>query len=134
MPINFYAVLIAALAAWVTGAVWYGVFGRIWRLALERPINPTAGNRKVPPIGPMIVSFAAELLMAFMMAGLIAHFGTVSIKTGTIVAALSWLAFVLPTITTNYAYPGRKIMLTIIDAGHWLCAMLVIGIILGAFG
>jgi hypothetical protein len=82
----------------------------------------------------MIISFVAELLMAALLAGLIGHFGAVTVKTGLIVGALCWLAFVATTIAVNNAYTGRKLALTAIDSGHWLAVLLIEGAVIGAFG
>ena len=136
MAINYLAVLVAAVASWIVGAAWYGVLGKQWLAALGRTqadMTGPDGKRRIP-VGPMITSFVAELLMASLLAGLMAHFGAVSIKIGAIVGGLCWLAFVATTITVNNAYPGRKLMLTIIDSGHWLAVLLVQGVVIGAFG
>jgi hypothetical protein len=43
--------------------------------------------------------------------------------TGRIISGVvCWFGFVLTTVATNNAYPGRKTMPTVIDAGHWLGA------------
>jgi hypothetical protein len=47
--------------------------------------------------------------------------------------AFIWFGFMLTTMAVNNAFTGRKVMLTAIDAGHWLGVMLIIGAILGAF-
>lgn len=132
MTINYVAILSAAVAAFVFGAVWYGALGKQWLAALGDSAR-LDGPRKLP-VGPMITSFIAELLMATMMAGLIGHFGAVTIKTGLIVGGLCWLGFIATTVTVNNAYPGRSLMLTIIDCAHWLGVTLIIGLVLGAFG
>jgi Protein of unknown function (DUF1761) len=135
MTINYIAVLCAAIAAWIAGAIWYTVLGNRWKAALGWSEAEILSRGKAkPPIGPMIISFIAELLMAALLAGLIAHFGDVTIKTGAIVGGLCWLGFVATTITVNNAYPGRKLALTIIDSGHWLAVLLIQGAIIGAFG
>jgi hypothetical protein len=134
MTLNFVAVLCAAIAAWVVGAIWYTVLGSRWKAALgwiEAEIE-RRGKAK-PPIGPMIISFIAELLMAFLLAELIAHFGAIAMKTGAMVGALCWLAFVATTITVDNANSERKSALTIIDSGHWLAVLSIQGAIIGAF-
>jgi len=135
MTVNYIAVLCAAIAAWIAGAIWYTVFSKRWKAALgwsEAEIQAQAKGKV--PVGPMIISFIAELIMALLLAGLIGHFGEITIKTGVIVGALCWLAFVATTITVNNAYPGRKFALTLIDGGHWLAVLLIQGAIIGAFG
>jgi len=42
--------------------------------------------------------------------------------------------FIATTVAVNNAYPGRKFILTVIDAGHWLGVMLIIGAVIGARG
>jgi peptidoglycan biosynthesis protein MviN/MurJ (putative lipid II flippase) len=135
MTINYYAVLCAAVAAWIAGAIWYTALGGPWKTALGWSAADIQSRGKTkPPIGPFIISFIAELIMAAILAGLMGHFGDVTIKTGAIVGGLCWLGFVATTITVNNAYPGRKFALTIIDAGHWLLVLLIQGAIIGAFG
>ncbi len=134
MTINYVGVLVAAIAAWIVGAIWYTLLGRQWMAALGKTAEEIKGAGGKVPVGPMVTSFVAELLMAALLAGLIAHFGAVTIRTGAIVGALCWLAFVATTITVNNAYPGRKLMLTVIDSGHWLAVLLVEGAVIGSFG
>lgn len=131
MTINYLAVLAAAVAAWIVGGAWYGALGNQWIAALGwKPED----KPKSMPMGPMILSFVADIVMAFMLAGLIRHFGAVSVKNGLITGALCWLGFVATTISVNNAFAKRSIALTLIDAGHWLAAMLVAGLVLGLFG
>jgi Protein of unknown function (DUF1761) len=135
MTVNYVAALCAAVAAWIAGAIWYTVFGKQWKAALgwsEAEFLAQAKGKM--PVGPMVISFVAELVMALLLAGLIGHFGEITIKTGVIVGALCWLAFVATTITVNNAYPGRKFALTLIDGGHWLAVLLIQGAVIGAFG
>lgn len=135
MTVNYVAVLCAAVAAWIAGAIWYTIFSKQWKAALsESEAGIQAQAKSKVPVGPMIITFVAELIMALLLAGLIGHFGEITIKTGVIVGALCWLAFVATTITVNNAYPGRKFALTLIDSGHWLAVLLIQGAIIGAFG
>jgi Protein of unknown function (DUF1761) len=136
MILNYTAVLVAAIAAFIFGAAWYGVLGKQWMAALgktEEEIKEASAARKMPLVS-MVISFIAELIMAFFMAGLIGHLGAVSIKNGALVGGFCWLAFVATTVSVNNAYSGRKLALTIIDSGHWLGVLLIVGIVIGAFG
>lgn len=60
--------------------------------------------------------------------------GQVTIRNAMISAGFLWFGFVLTTISVNYAFGGRKLMLTVIDSGHWLTALLVMAAIIGAMG
>ena len=133
MTINSIAVLIAAIAAFIFGAAWYGILGKQWMAALGKTEAEVKGASGVPVV-PMVVSFIAELVMAFLTAGLMAHLGAISITNGALAGGLCWLAFVVTTMSGNNAYAGRKLALTIIDSGHWLGVMLITGIVIGALG
>jgi hypothetical protein len=69
-----------------------------------------------------------------VLAGVIGHMGTVTIRNGVISGAFCWLGFVVTTLAVNYAFGGRNPMLTLIDGGHWLGVLLIIGAVIGAFG
>lgn len=74
--------------------------------------------------------------MAFVLAGSIGHLGpgNVSSKNGIISGVIIWAGFVATTVVVNNAYPGRKIMLSIIDSIHWLGVLVVQGAVIGAMG
>jgi hypothetical protein len=78
--------------------------------------------------------FVAELIMAWVLAGLLGHLGGATVKNGVISGAFCWLGFVVTTVATNNAFGQRKIMLTVIDAGYWLAVLVLMGAIIGAFG
>ena len=60
--------------------------------------------------------FIANLIMAVMLYGIMKHVGPFTIRSGMISGALIWFGFVVTTIAVNYAFQGRKPMLTVIDA------------------
>ncbi len=127
MTIDYLAIFAATIAAWIAGAIWYGVLGKQWMAALgwseaERP--------KSMPIGPMVTSFVAELIMALMLSGIMTHLAFTGVRNGMISGAFCWLGFVVTTIAVNNAFQKRSIMLSVIDAGHWLVVLLVMGAVL----
>jgi hypothetical protein len=136
---NYLAILAAAVAAWIFGAVYYGTVANAWVAALGRTMadfkaEQAAKTGRLGAIGPYILSFFAELLMAWVLAGVIAHLGAVTVKNGVVSALFIWAGFVLTTMATNNAYTGRKPMLTVIDAAHWLGALVIMGAIIGVMG
>ncbi len=134
MPINFMAVLAAAVASWMVGAAWYGVLAKQWMASLgwtEEDVKSPDGKM---PMGPMITSFVAEIIMALVLLGVLSHMKVAGIQIALMVAFLIWLGFVVTTIAVNNAFSKRSIMLTVIDSGHWLLVLLVQGIVLGLWG
>jgi hypothetical protein len=128
---NYLAVLAAAVAAFAVGAAWYGILGRPWMRAAR--IDPAA--MKMSPV-PFVVSFIAELVMAWLLAGLMAHIGpeAMSVSGGLVTGFFVWLGFVATVLAVNHRYQGFGWMLTLIDGGHWLAVLLAMGAVIGWFG
>ncbi len=130
--LNYLAILVAALAGFGTGAVWYMSLSKPWLAASG---FDTAGMPRSSKT-PFAVSIVSLLVMAWVLAGVVGHLGPgqVTVKNGVISAAFLWLGFIATTTATNYAFGQRRVMLTVIDTAHWLLVMLVMGAVVGAFG
>ena len=124
------AIVVAAVAAWLAGAVWYGaLFAKPWMAAN----GLTAATRRNAAL-PFIISFLAELVMAWVLAGMVGHLGAVTVRSAVISALFAWAGFVLTTTLVNNAFSGRRYTLTAVDAGHWLFALLLMGVVIGWIG
>jgi len=138
--LNYWPILIAAIAGFAFGALWYGSLSKQWMAA--RGIS-AAGMKKAKaetgtiPV-PYIIAFVALLVMAWMFAGVLLHLArggmTMSIRAGVISGFFLWLGFVITTMAVNHAFQGAKRSLTLIDGGHWLGVLLIQGAILGWWG
>jgi hypothetical protein len=129
MDVSLTTIGLAGLAAWIAGAVWYGVLGNAWVAALGTTKAALMGPSGRPSPLPFILSFVADLVVAAAIAWMAPRVG------GAFVAALiGWAGFVLTTVATNNAYAKRTPMLTAIDAGHWLVAMLVAAAVIAVLG
>jgi hypothetical protein len=129
--------LIAALAGFGFGAVYYMALAQPWMNAIgwtpEQQAAKARGGLDSSK-APFLIAIVANLIMAWVLAGVIGHMGTVTIRNGVISGAFCWLGFVVTTLAVNYAFGGRNPMLTLIDGGHWLGVLLIIGAVIGAFG
>ncbi len=130
---NYWAVVIAAAASFIFGGIYYGFFGTQWLSALGKTEEEhKASNMTVPTI----LTFVAQLVMAYVLAGLVGHLGTneVTLSNGIISGFFVWLGFVITTMSVNYAYQDRKFSLMLIDGVHWLGVLLIQGAVIGFFG
>lgn len=134
---NWMPILVAAVAAWIFGAIWYGVLGKTWVAAQGETMDTlkakNAGKSTAAKAAPFVISFGAELIMAWVLSGMLIHMGMASARAGLISGAFVWFGFVLTTIVVNNAYTFRSAKLTAIDAAHWLGVMLIIGAIVGGW-
>jgi len=138
---NYLAVVIAAVAGWLTGAAWYGLLAKHWVAALdltaeEFNTRQAAKRASARQLLLFVLAFVADLIMAWILAGVLGHLGPgqVTLRNGIISGAFLWFGFVLTSLAVSYAVAGRKYMLTVIDAGHWLAVLVVMGAIIGAMG
>jgi hypothetical protein len=133
--INYLAVVIAAIVAWLAGAVWYMTLGKTWMAALGTTAEEMAEARSQPgAFLPFVYAFVAELVMAWVLAGLIGHLGPLTLRGGIISGAFCWLGFVITTLLVNNSFTRRDWRLLFIDGGHWLLVLLLMGAIIGAMG
>src|SRR5512145_1431575 len=100
--VNYLAIVIAAVVAWLAGAGWYMAFGKTWMAALGITSEQMQVAKNRPgAFLPFIYAFVAELVMAWVLAGVIGHLGPVTLRSGVISAALCWLGFVITTMVVN---------------------------------
>lgn len=138
---NHLAIVIAAVVAWIGGAAWYGVLGSRWVAAQGKTMEEFKAQQaaqKGTPASyvPFALAFVAELVMAWVLAGVVGHLGPgqVTIRNAIISGLFIWVGFIVTTIAVNNAFTGRRYLLTAIDAGHWLVVMLLMGLVIGWMG
>ena len=135
--LNYLAIVIAAIAAWLAGAVWYMSLGKVWTAAQGLTLEEVHARRAKPGAYlPFIYCFVAELVMAWVLAGLMAHLGSgqVTALNGVVSGAFCWLGFVITTIFVSNSFAKRDIRLVWIDGGHWLIVLALMGAIIGLMG
>jgi hypothetical protein len=137
--INHLAILIAAVAGWLAGAAYYTALGKHWVAAQGKTAEQFKAElaaKKGSPAAwlPFALAFVADLVMAWVLAGMVGHLGAVTIRSAVISALFIWGGFVLTTVLVNNAFSGRHYMLTVIDAGHWLLTLIVMGAVIGWMG
>ena len=133
--VNYLAIVIAAVVAWLAGAAWYMSLGKFWMAALGMtPEKMAEGKNRPGAYLPFIYVFVAELVMAWALAGLLGHIGAITLRGGIISGAFCWLGFVITVIVVNNSFAMRSWRLTLIDGGHWLLVLLLMGAIIGGMG
>jgi hypothetical protein len=130
--VNYPAVIIAAIVAWITGAVWYIAFGKTWMVALGMTPEKMQETNSFGFYVPFFLLFMADLVIGWTLAELLFHLGEYTVRSGLIIAALCWLGFVLTTMLVNNSFAKRDRRLIFIDGGHWLLVLLLMGTIIGA--
>lgn len=133
--VSYLAVLAAAVASFLFGGVWYGALSKTWLGALGKS-DGELKSATLPLPALLLLTIAAQLVMAWVLAGIIGHLGPgrVTLSNGLMAGALCWLGFVATSLSINHGYQGARGLLTLIDGGHWLGVLLIQGAVIGAMG
>ncbi|MFA6407673.1 MAG: DUF1761 domain-containing protein [Candidatus Paceibacterota bacterium] len=135
-PINFAAVAVAAVSAFVLGFLFHGpLFGKLWmRLA---DIHPT-GNEKFSDMLPQFFwNFVANFVTAFVLAGILwmssLSMGVITWQRGAFVAVWLWFGFMVTSSSMEVIWMGRKMKLWLFESAASLVIMAVMGAIIAAW-
>ena len=131
VTVNYLAVVVATIAGFLVGWGWYAAFGKVWKEGLGRTAEECRGPM---PFTPLVIAALACLVMAWILAGLVGHLHDVTVRGAVISALFVWAGFVATTVLVNQQFQGLKPVVTAIDVGHWLAVLLVMAVIIGAFG
>src|SRR3977135_3405368 len=98
--INYLAIILAALAAFGWGAIYYMTLSKQW-LAAGGMTKEQRQTGRSPT--PFIISLVALVVMAWVLAGTLGHLGPgqVTLKNGIISALFVWVGFVATTVAVN---------------------------------
>jgi len=131
--LEFINVIVAAIAAFAVGAVWYMTLSKPWLAAVKIPVD--ADGR--PEGGQSPALFATTFVMQVIVAGMMRHIFALSnvdtIGAGLVSGIGVGLFFITPWIVINNAYGMRPLALSIIDGGYATLACAVMGLVLVLF-
>lgn len=127
------SVIVAALASYGFGAVWYMTLARPWMAAAGVEADET--GKPVTDAGPMpyVIAIFCSLLVAGMMRHIFVLSGIDSLGAGLVAGLGLGLFISAPWIATNYAFADRPFKLTLIDGGYATIGSTIMGAILGSF-
>ncbi|MES3030903.1 MAG: DUF1761 domain-containing protein [Patescibacteria group bacterium] len=138
LAINFWAVIVAAVAAFVIGFLMHGpVAGKLWMKLAN--IIPTGNEKLSDMYGQMFWNFVVNIVTAIALAIVILFASTSGLLTnsalcnGLIVAAIVWAGFLVTSTSIDVIWMGRSRNLWLFEAGSSLITMLAMGAILGAW-
>lgn len=124
-----FTVILAAVAGWIWGAIWYGLVSKQW-MADVGLTDDTINHKNIP-------AFVGSFVAALIVAGMMRHIFVASGVDSTFEAAISGLGLGLfiatPWLATNYLFAQRPRRLIFIDGMYSSIGSLVMGLAL-SFG
>ena len=134
MHVNYVAVLVAAVAVFVLGWLWYSplLFYKPWmRLRGLDPVAAMASAKM--PGGKLLVEFARCLVLAYVIARFAALLNLSSGFGAVHFGLFLWIGFPVILLTGSVLWDNVPWKVAAIHSGDWLVKMLVIPIIVTAW-
>jgi len=128
--VNYFAVIVAAVAAFVLGWLWYSplLFYKPWmRLRGMDPAAAMAGAKM--PMGKLVIELLRCFVLAYIAARFVALLGVSSWMGAVHFGFFVWLGFPVIILTGSVLWENIPWKVAAIHAGDWLVKMLVIPII-----
>lgn len=128
--LNVWAVLVATLATFIIGWLWYGpIFGKAWLSV----VGMTEEELKNANMGKIFgFSFIFELIMAFNLAVFL-NDPSIGISEGALYGFLTGFGWIFFAMAVNGLFERRSWKYIFINGGYWVVAFTVMGLILGAW-
>ena len=127
-PVNWLAVVAAAIAAFAVGGLWFGpLFGR----AKLEEVGPGGLAARSNPGRTLGITAALMLVSATMLGHLFARLPAENLTAKpwlyyTMSGGLA-IGFVIPALWISYTHQKLTTRLAMIDAGYWLVSYLAMG-------
>lgn len=131
IPINYWAVLVAAIIRMAVGFVWYSppVLLKPWQqLTGVTPETMRTGLGRA-----MVVDVIASLIMAFALANIIGASGITDWFNGAMAGFWVWLGFIATMMVSLWGYEDRSLKLIAINLGNNLIALVLMGALLAVW-
>ena len=128
MELNFLAIAVAAVAAFILSAIWYGMLGR--QLAELHPAYADSGS---PSARDAIIELARNLVLAFVVAWLAGEIAVDDWAQAALLGFVLWIGFPVILLIGSVYHEKVPMKLAAIHAGDWLLKLVVIAIIIGVW-
>ncbi len=134
LGINLLAVLVAAVATFALGALWYSplLFAKAWMTAHGFTAEQLQAMQKDAPRA-YTVTFLCWLVMAAAVAILAHRIGIQTALGGLKLGALCWVGFAATVGLSGHVFSDRRIGVFIIDTGYQFVSLLAMGVIIAVW-
>jgi hypothetical protein len=131
--VNWLAVLVAAVAYFLLGAIWYFfLFRDAWIKATGITMTNDS-NAKKGVAGVMITSFITILITSIGLALLITRIGSEGWMSGLKVGLIAGICFCAMAIVNSYLYEKRPWALHLINSFYNIVGCVIAGIIIAVW-
>lgn len=133
MKINYPAVLVAAIAHWILGAVWYGVFSSKFVELMAWSPAQLAAVENQSHLREYILAFLCSLVLVYVLAHFVKYTNASTLSGGLQTGFWLWLGFIVTTQLPQVLFEGRKTGLYFLNIGYQFVACLAAGALLAVW-
>lgn len=129
--VNWLAVLVAAIAYFILGAIWYSkaLFAPKWAALVG--IDMSDPNKNKEGLGKMLLaSFILIAITCIALALLVVRMDLFVLSSGLKLGALTGLCFATTAVSISFIYESRPTALYFIDCGYHVVGHIAAAIIL----
>ena len=125
--LNWWAILVATVAAFALGSLWYGpLFGKAWLAAIGKNADDVQ-----PSAQPFVISAVAALVTCAVLAALMHGLGLNGLVSGLVFGLTTGVAFIAASLASDSAFCGWGWKLWAILAGYRVAYAMIMGGIIG---
>ncbi len=130
--VNYVAVIVAAIAAFVIGFIWYTpLFGKRWMAYLGKSqANMGQPGASFPFV--LAAAFVASVVNAWVLALLATNLGGKDVASGVVLGIVVWLGFQATLTAADHLFTQKPWGLWLLNNGHNVIVQAVMGAIVTA--
>jgi len=125
--LNYWAIAVAAIAAWIIGGIWWSkaIFGKVWAKAAG------VGRKEMSP-GPAkhVIWIVLQALTAFVLAIILTKFDAKDAAGALCGAFWVWAGFAIPILVSAVMFAKMKFKAFLIQAGFLLVSYTAMALII----
>jgi len=138
VPVNYLAVVVAAVANMAVGFAWFGpLFGKMWISMMGWTAQHMEEAKKKSMAKTYAIAFVGSLLTAYVLSHLIvfaaSYMQTNGVSVGLSTAFWIWLGFVVPLLLSMVLWEGKPWKLYFLNVSYYIVSLLVMGAIIAAW-
>ncbi len=139
VPVNYLAVLVAAIVSMVLGFLWYGpIFGKQWIYMMGWNEADCKGKQKQGMgVQTYVLMIVGSLVMAYVLAHSViignTYFQATGVHGGLMAGFWNWLGFVAPVMLGRVLWEGQSWKLWVLNNGYYLLSLLLMGALLSVW-
>ncbi|NNC47743.1 MAG: DUF1761 domain-containing protein [Sphingomonas sp.] len=131
MELNWIAIIVAAVSAFVLGGIWYGpLFGKKWMAHVGITEQMIEESKSMMP-KVYGLAFVLNLVAVIAFAAFLGN--EVDVATGAMYGLVAGLFWVAASFGISYLFEGRPLGLWLINGGYHTLQFTIFGAIIGAF-